>query len=222
MRRIADRFDLVTLAQKQVEPRFRLGPGRVMVLHSGIDLSCFPAVESSSFVEIAHKPRLTVHTDWSCDPSGRLFEWFERRVWPSIHRQFPETELRRTGPGITSDVITTLRDASVVVAPASRPELARLPVLQAMAMQRPVITSSPTGRALGASHGEHLLLTRHEQDWVDHCLESLRCASMRLDLARRGRAFVENHCPIHRTGAGLMKFLLAGPARSPGAIARAA
>ncbi|HYH65434.1 MAG TPA: glycosyltransferase, partial [Urbifossiella sp.] len=77
-------------------------------------------------------------------------------------------------------------------------------VLEALALARPVIASSPALAALGTVPGKHLLLADTRAEWVQWCCSVLANPEWGNDLGAAGRRFVEEH---HRWETCLDPFL---------------
>lgn len=190
-RHIAEDCDVVLLGRASQAGRFAGRSAPTLVMPESVDLNYFtPAADAGEA-----RLRLVYHGD-SRPRRVATREWFERRVWPQVHKAVPAAHLETSAAVKAMDALHALRSASVVVAPPTEDGRTHWPVLQAMAMARPVIAPQQAAQDLGARHGEHLLMARDEQDWVEQCVQSLRCASIRLQLAKGARHFVESHCPV--------------------------
>jgi hypothetical protein len=185
------------------------------VLPQGIDLGYYADLHDHvSEATPGKRSRVLMHVDNEHRSDRRCTQWFVRDVWPNIVAQAPEARLELTrSHGFRP--LSALRQASIVAAPHNRPASARFPVLQAMAMHRPVIASARAMGQAGARHGEHLLLSRSTREWVDCCVAALRSATIRTRLAHGARAFVERHGPIAQTGRLLLE-TLRGPQGAAG------
>jgi len=208
---IAARANVLTLDFAEPHRLFANRPCETFVLPKTIDPAYFTEVRASRLTKRYASPGLAVvfHSDWSRPGSSRLLSWFTRRVWPSIKKAMPDAHLRHTRPG-AEDPFTTLLDASVIVSPEPNPALACLPVMQAMAMQRTVIASEDAMAMpplLSLVHAKHLLLCKHRRQWINHTVEALRSASMRLRLSRNASIFIEHHPTIEDTGGDLIRVL---------------
>ncbi len=166
--------------------------------------------------------RVVVHCDWSYRLSSQSASWFERRVWPSIKQAVPEAKLQNTRPG-SADPSTTLSNASIIVVPVASSTRASLPVLQAIAMRRPVIGTytGPTPEAGLPRNGEELVLCRNERDWAARCIVLLRSASERLRLTHNASDFIDNYSRLEQSGQPLIQALL-DPALTRQPVRRAA
>jgi hypothetical protein len=160
---------------------------KTLWLPRAVDLSCFSPVEAMD-----HQPRLMLHADGRHRAGRAMWEWFGRHVWRKVKQAVPEARWDRPAwPGRTC--ADALRSAWVIVSPQQDPDQGQWSALQAMAMSRPVVASRQAVSRLDVCHGEHLFLSQKPADWVEHCVESLRSAQVRLRLANAGRSFVENH-----------------------------
>lgn len=229
-RSLADRCDILTLSRRYRGTRFPGDRGRMVLLPHTIDLSRFelavppePPEEAGGGMGDGRvpPPRLVVHADWSHRPARWALGRFTRRVWPEVKRAVPEAQLCHTDAASPPEALHTLQEASVVVSTVADPDTARVPILQAMAMRRAVIAPLSAADQLGARHGEHLLLTRSVDEWAQLCIQSLRSASMRLELSRGAREFVERYCPFEESADEFVR-AIQQPGRFTPAIARAA
>ncbi len=173
----------------------------------GIDLAYYvhDALGGATLAEGDGTPRVLLHMDGRDRAERRRSDWFVRDVWPQIARAVPNAQLDCTDAD-ERDPLAALRQASVVVTP--QPTAARFPILQAMAMQRPIVAAAPAAaHVAGARHGEHLLLSGDAREWIRHCQDALQSAAVRIELARKARSFVEEHGLITQTGRPLLQAL---------------
>lgn len=171
-------------------------PAHVTHLPHVVDLASYEDAGADD-----ESPRLALHVDRSAAGGRAMWAWFTRDVWRKVKQAVPETILcntSREGSRQPGPLCQALRQASVIVTPQLQPCDSQWAVLQSMAMARPVIASSQAVSDLGARHGEHLLLSGKPSHWVEHCVESLRSARIRLQLAKAGRAFVEAHHSLEK------------------------
>ncbi|MCC7147457.1 MAG: hypothetical protein IT443_13515 [Phycisphaeraceae bacterium] len=140
----------------------------------------------------ADAPQLVVvHADWSRQFLPARLDHFLRHAWPRIQSQYPSARLRVTANDSTRSALKMLRDATLVVVPTPEPELARWPILQAMAMRRPVLASAHVADNLVIRHGEQALLADTLDQWVQGGLQLLYSANLRQRLSTQSRAYVE-------------------------------
>lgn len=198
-RQAAGSYDLVLLGSNDQLCHYANEPCDKLVLPEAVDLAFFNFGVQTDAAEKAGDtaPVVVLHTDqWQRRWARR---WFMHRVWPEVKRAVPDATVLFSGPEPGHMTIRQLQSASVVASPLRGSPQTLWPVLQAMAAARPVIAGPQTLERLDARHGEHLLTPLRDKEWIAHCVESLRDASVRLQLARGARTFVETHCRIGNT-----------------------
>jgi len=199
-RQAAGSYDLVLLGSSDQLIQYADAPCDRLVLPEAVDLDFFDlAVRAAAGMESNPAgPVVVLHTDQRQKRWAR--RWFMHRVWPEVKRAVPDAAVLFSGPEPGGVTMRQLQSASIVASPVRDSTQTLWPVLQAMAAARPVIAGPRTLDQLDARHGEHLLIPLKDKDWVTHCVESLRDAAVRLQLARGARTFVETHCRIDNTG----------------------
>lgn len=208
-----DECDLLTISQRDRLPwshLFSSQADRLLHLPHAVDLDCFDPQDA-----LEHQPRLMLHVDQRTRMGKAVSHWFARHVWSHVKQAVPAAQWSPL-TGQTRAMQQAMREASVIVSPVEDPNLGQWPVLQSMAMCRPVIAAGKAISQMDVRHGEHLFVSNKTQDWVEHCVESLRSATLRMKLARAGRSYVEHHCPIQRSGQVMTQWL---SQRSPAALA---
>ncbi|HZU15482.1 MAG TPA: glycosyltransferase [Candidatus Dormibacteraeota bacterium] len=150
---------------------------------------------------------------------------FARHVLPLIRRRRPEVvftvvgagapaEVRRlAGPrlrltGEVADVRPYWRRSAVVVAPIRFGGGTRLKIVEAMAMGRPVVSTSLGCEGLEVTPGEHLLVADSPRDFAEAVVRLLEDRGLREELGRRGRRLVEERYDWRRLSAELEGVLL--------------
>lgn len=214
-RTIAERVDIITVSTEHAAEHLRGAASRAIHVPKGIDLLHFRLDNAGHDAYTLPKSDVLAIGGNGGTRDASFRGWFAERVMPVI---------RKAVPGATLAPIDSpdgTRHASVVVSPEREPSLARWPILTAMAMSKTVVAAAEAAQGWTVRHGEHLLLSRDGDDWANQCIESLRSAPLRTELARRARDFVERHCVVERTGRDLLLTLEAGR-RLNGELARAA
>lgn len=214
-RAIAENVDIVTITSDHAGEHLSGAAGRTIHVPKGIDLLHFRLDDASQSAFTLPRSDVLAIGGNGCTRDESFRGWFADRVMPVIRKAVPTATL---APGDTQE---GMRRACVVVSPEREPSLARWPILTAMAMSKTVVAAAEAAQGWAVRHGEHLLLSRDGDDWANQCIESLRSAPLRNDLARRARDFVERHCVVERTGRDLLLTLEAGR-RLNGGLARAA
>lgn len=140
--------------------------------------------------------------DWM--PNTQGLAWFLSQVWPKVLRINPSLEFHIAGKNAPDDhgydqidgvfyhgevdsATAFIKENGVLVVPLLSGSGIRVKILEAMAMQRPVITTTIGLEGIEASHGENVLIADTIEDYIkcftDHTLN--------LDLiAKNARTFM--------------------------------
>lgn len=194
-RSVTDECDVITTSHASLCDQLSANTNQTFHLPRAVDLSWFNADNvDSQQQDHSLTPTLMLHADERQRSGKAKWDWFSRHVWQKVQQAVPNAQWARpiSAAGSTLD---SLRSASVIVSPQDDPGAGQWAALQSMAMSRMVIAAGPGVSEMGVRHGEHLLMCQKPGDWVELCVESLRSASVRMKLAKAGRAFVESHCP---------------------------
>jgi polysaccharide biosynthesis protein PslH len=174
------------------------------VVPNGVDLDEFPAT-----ADAADGGRRILFTGtMNYRPNRDAALYFVRDILPRIHRRFPDASLTICGQspppevaalaceqvmvtGRVPDVQPYLADATVVVAPLRVGAGTRLKILEAMAMSRPVVTSTIGCEGIDVSGGSHVLIADAPDEFADAVCHLLAEPALRQRLGREGRRLVE-------------------------------
>jgi glycosyltransferase involved in cell wall biosynthesis len=136
--------------------------------------------------------------------------YFVREIFPRILASRPETVFYIVGAGAT-DELKQLSGPNVVVTstvPDVRPYLercavfvvplrmgggTRLKVVEGLAMERAVVSTSIGCEGIEVTHGEHLLIADEPRAFADAVLQLLSDRELACRLGRSGRVLVEGH-----------------------------
>jgi glycosyltransferase involved in cell wall biosynthesis len=156
----------------------------------------------------AESRRLVFVGSMSYGPNEVAATFFSDHVLPRIRRVIPDVEfwivgknpserVRRlaTVPGIhvtgaVPDVQPYLRDAAAVVVPVLTGGGTRLKILEAMAAQRAVVSTSIGAEGIDAVDGRDLLLADGPDEFAARCVDLLRDRTLRERIAAAGRVRV--------------------------------
>jgi sugar transferase (PEP-CTERM/EpsH1 system associated) len=177
--------------------------GTTATVPNGVDLEYFqPGVgplDAGSIVftgRISYRP----NTDAIC--------YFVQEILPLIHASRPDVRLtvvgmdvppaveRLAGPrvaitGTVPDVRPYLRQAAAVVVPIRFGGGTRLKVLEALAMGKPLVSTSIGCEGIDVVPGQHLLIGDSAADFAAAVLNLLAHPELGVMLGKRGRALVE-------------------------------
>jgi glycosyltransferase involved in cell wall biosynthesis len=93
--------------------------------------------------------------------------------------------------GFVEDVRLPVAGASVHVAPIRWGGGTRLKILEAMALGTPVVATSKGAEGLDVTRDRHIVIADEPSEFAVQVLRLLRDPNLRDDLARKGRALVE-------------------------------
>ncbi|MBN2445166.1 MAG: glycosyltransferase [Phycisphaerae bacterium] len=209
-RHIARRSTATIAASTVDASQLRLwsGAAHVATISNGVDLDYFrptgdtPQPETVVFVgSLDFAPNIDAMTH------------FATRIWPRVASRTPRRRLLIVGrrptaaihkleqlPGVTvvsdvPDVRPYYAGASVVIVPTRMGGGVKNKILEACAMERPVIASPRAAGGLTARHGRDLLCARTPDEWETHVHRLLAHPAHAQRIARNGHAWV---CRAHR------------------------
>ncbi len=211
--RHARRFDRVAaMSDEDAERLVRAGleRGRIAVIPNGVDLDRFQPAPP------ADKPELLFIGSFRHFPNVLGFRFLLERVWGKLRPACPELKLtvvagaghryywrRHTGaelpklpPGVelldfVEDVRPLYARAMIVLVPLVVSAGTNLKVLEALAMQRPLVSTAVGVAGLDLSPGEHVRVADRPDDFAAAVLYLLWHPDARHEMAAAGRALVE-------------------------------
>jgi polysaccharide biosynthesis protein PslH len=190
----ADRTQL-----QQSRPELPIG-----VIPNGVDLDYFsPTEQPSSRQHLV----FTGSMDWR--PNQEAARYFVSRIFPLLRQELPQVECTFAGrdppphiralaqvPGIritgtVDDVRPYIERAAVYVVPLQIGGGSRLKILEALAMGRPVVSTSVGAEGLELANQRHLVLADDPVAFANAVLRLLQDPARCLDLSSAGRRLVE-------------------------------
>jgi sugar transferase (PEP-CTERM/EpsH1 system associated) len=190
---------------------------RLWSVPNGVDLDFFTSQRSyrNPFKPDEYPIVMTGTMDYRPNVEGAL--WFAKSVLPLIISRRPEArfyavgarpnrEVKKLGcstvviTGQVDDVRPYLAHAKAVVAPLKLARGVQNKVLEAMAMAKPVIATSPATQALDVASGEELLVADEPAKFADSVLAAIDAPS---SIGMKGRLYVERHHQWTRNFAAL-------------------
>lgn len=196
---------------------------KITVIPTGADTDYFQpqamAVDEQSMV-------FTGAMDWLPNEDGISF--FVNEVLPLILREVPEVKLAIVGrnpsarvqalagshvriTGRVDDVRPYVAEAAVYVVPLRIGSGTRLKIFEAMAMGKPVVSTSIGAEGLPVRDGEHLLLADSATQFAQRVVGLLRSSSRRDTLGKAARQLVEQSyswASVTKIFSGVLKELV--------------
>lgn len=217
--RAARRFRRV-VTMSQADARLLGAPG-ARVIENGVDLE--------RFVPEPERPgeRLLFVGSFSHFPNVEALRFFRDAVWPRLRARFPAMTLTvvagrdhawywkqftgepapASGDGIrvldfVRDVRPLYLDCNLVLAPTTVSAGTNLKVLEAMAMERAVISTACGCAGLGLEHGESVWIADDAAGFAAGVAHLAADPDLRARLARAARLIAERDFDWRRLGAG--------------------
>jgi ribosomal protein S18 acetylase RimI-like enzyme len=197
-----------------------LGLPNVKVIPNGVDLYRFwPEIERPG-------QRLLFIGSFRHFPNIVAFRFFVERVWPRLREGWPDMRLTVVaGPdpllywreytgllslpaderielrGFVADVRPLYVEANLVLAPTLVSAGTNLKVLEAMAMDRAVVSTSSGCQGLGLEHGLNVWIADSAEDFASGITTLLADENLRQRISAAGRAHVERNFDWKQIGA---------------------
>ncbi|MEW5734591.1 MAG: glycosyltransferase family 4 protein [Thermodesulfobacteriota bacterium] len=146
--------------------------------------------------------------DWRPNVDAAL--WFLEKIFPLIRKRYPEATFtiagRRPDPalreaagrskgvlvtGTVEDMRPFLAAAQVIVVPLRSGGGSRLKILEALSMQKPVVSTAVGAEGLRVTDGKDILLADRPQDFADAVMRLFSDASECRSLGENGRGLVQ-------------------------------
>jgi glycosyltransferase involved in cell wall biosynthesis len=196
-----------------------LGLRRVAVVPNGIDLAEFvPSGQSPVPDTILFSGLMSYY------PNQQAVCWFINEVFPAVLRSRPAARLvvagaapprwlsAMAGPrievtGFVPDIRPYIARAAVAIAPLLIGGGTRVKILEALAMERPVISTSLGAEGLDLTHGASLLIADTPAEFVHSVVAVLEDQRLGRQLGSHGRLHVAQHFDWNRIGNSLSRLL---------------
>lgn len=178
---------------------------RAEIVPNGVDTSFFKKPEGQQ--EITHRIVFTGTMNYYPNIQAVLF--FARECWPHIQAQIPTATWQIVGKspppevaqlaellgvtviGAVPDVRPYLAAASVAIAPLLIGSGTRLKILEALAMQKAVVSTSLGCEGLEVETGKHLSVADQPELFTQAVIDLLQDTEKRASLGSAGRVLVE-------------------------------
>ncbi|WP_167546883.1 glycosyltransferase [Stieleria maiorica] len=205
-------FDRVVAVSDRDRETFQESYGwtHVEVIDTAVDTDYFHPLD------LAPIPRRCVFVgsmDWLPNEDGVLY--FVQAIWPLIRKQLPDATFSIVGrnpshairalngnhgihvTGSVADVRPFLSESDIVVVPLRVGGGTRLKVYEAMAMRKPVVSTSIGIEGLNVTHRENVLIADDPATFAEHVVGLANDPGFRTELANNGLAMVHrSHTPV--------------------------
>jgi len=174
---------------------------------TGVDVEYFRSAGRAE--PEAHNLVFTGSMDWLPNEDGIV--WFVDEVLPRIHAQVPDVTLTVVGrnppqriqalaardkrlrvTGSVPDVRPFMERAAVFVVPLRVGGGTRLKIFEALAMERPLVSTTIGAEGLPLQHGVHALIADGADRFADAVVRLLSDRQLAATLARDGAAYVRS------------------------------
>lgn len=205
--RIAERFDACVVTS----PDDRRA---LLEKNSGLPVEVVPnGVDTEGYVPLEEPesaPHLLFMGKMDYEPNIDAVVWFAQEIFPLIRQEVPDCvftiaggspvdEVQRlasvsgiTVTGYVQDIQCRYKKCGVVVTPLRSGGGTRLKILEAMALGRPVVSTTVGCEGLHCRHNEHLLIADTPELFARQVIDLLSDRQRRQRLAAAARSFVES------------------------------
>lgn len=217
-RKIIENFDLtVTVSPIELRILESMYPkANIAFIPNGVDIESFnplPVTDNEDSLLFIGK------MDYSPNIDGAVY--FAKRIFPLIKREIPNTKLMIVGQnpkkaleklksdpsvsvtGYVESVIPYYKRSSVAIVPLRAGGGTRGKILEAMALGRPVVSTSLGAEGLEATHKENIMIADKDEDFARYVIDLMKNMSLRKNLIEKAREFVEARYDWREVAKGL-------------------
>lgn len=208
-RRIWKKFDACVVCssfdKKIMEEKNKSKNSKVYVINNGVDSSYFAA---DSYPLYRDSLVYTGQIGWH--PNEDALIYFLKNIYPLIKRDRPQATFWIVGgepsgrlklltkndksviiTGFVEDVRPYIGEACVFVVPLRIGSGTRLKILEALSMQKAVVSTSVGCEGLDVENNKHLLIRDNPEEFAEAVVQLLRDGGRRINLGENGRRLVE-------------------------------
>ncbi|KAA3664711.1 MAG: glycosyltransferase [Chloroflexi bacterium] len=154
------------------------------------------------------KPNTMIYTgSFSFGPNYEAMVWFLSEVFPLVLAEIPDAEVIITGKhgnrplpmtenvtlaGFVDDIRPFVKSSTISLAPIWTGGGTRLKILEAMAMDTPVVATSKGAEGLDIVSGEHMMIADDPDQFAQSVIKILKDDSLRQTLARNAKTLFLN------------------------------
>lgn len=180
-------------------------PYEPAVIENGVDTDFF---QPSNSPLVKNRLVFTGSMDWR--PNQDAAEFFAHDILPLLKKSVPDIEAYFVGrnppphieqlnnidgiviTGMVDDVRTYIAEASLYIVPLRIGGGSRLKILEAMSMQKPIVSTSIGAEGLEVTDKENILIANKPQEFCDTILQALENKELCQRIAQRGYELVHN------------------------------
>lgn len=205
--------------------RSKLGmDDKIFVLPNGYNPGLFDA--SLLPREVTEQPTLLFCGALDYSPNVDAIDWFLKAIWPQIHQHLPTARWRIVGkspgkaaqlwarqPGVeligeVPDVRPWYQSSWLQVVPLRIGGGTRLKIVESLAMQCPVVSTTLGAQGLNVRHNHDITLVDTPTDWVDAIVRLCSEPQQLKTMAQRGEQTVQRNYRWEQLGLQLIQHLL--------------
>lgn len=185
---------------KNLDPKLNL-----VMASAGVD------VEKVKPIKIEKNPfELIIATTyrWIHNTNGLI--WFIEKVLPILKKEIPQIKLTLIGKdipdslrkfqsknvdaiGFVDSIIPYLSRASIYISPLFVGAGIRIKILEAMAMELPVVSTSIGAEGIPATENDGLLIANNEYEFKEQILKLIKNQNLRIQYGKNARNFIINN-----------------------------
>lgn len=203
---LADHVLAVSETDRDAFSRF-IAPGKITVIPTGVDINYFQPMPVE---QIPHSLVFTGSMDWLPNEDGIIY--FVESILPLIKLEFPDVTLDAVGrnpsrklkalaereksvhvTGWVEDIRPYLGRAAVCIVPLRIGGGTRLKIFEAMAMAKPVVSTTVGAEGLPVQSGKNVLLADKPEDFAQAVIGLFRGSELRHHLGSGARTLVEEN-----------------------------
>jgi polysaccharide biosynthesis protein PslH len=205
--RYAERFDrCITVSEANRQLLMSANPRlRVDVIPNGVDTRLLPVLPCTNTA-----PTLLFVGTMGYEPNEDAVLYFCRDILPIIRRTVPAVQLwivgRDPSPAVSAlasdtvhvsgrvdDVVPYYQRSAVAIVPLRAGGGTRLKILEAMALGRPVVTTSIGCEGLDVRDNDHVLIADTAESFAARTVQLVNSPELCQSIAARARELVVNH-----------------------------
>lgn len=219
-RRVVPRVGLnIVVSELDRERLDKVAPGgAIRVVENGVDVDFFRVQPGAQPQRCALV--FAGGMDWY--PNRHAVDWLCEEIWPALTADgsdwsltvagrspsprllsLAETDARVSAPGFVDDVRPTLGAARIYVCPITDGGGTRLKILDALSLERALVSTRLGVEGLGLQEERHYLNAETPGDFVRQCRRLRRDDELAERIGREGRAHVLEHFSWDKIGARL-------------------